>query len=167
MEALISIKFQLLVMLFVVVAMLVTPLIFIGLDYWAGIRKAKKRGEKIASDKMKRTVDKISRYYNAILAMMVVDFIQITAFVFLYMFSGWDAYTFPVFTMAAVLFVAAVEIKSIYEPADVKEQRQMKEVTELAKAIAGHRDSPEEIAEAIAKYLTKRSDSAHVNNVGV
>lgn len=156
MEALTNIKIQLLVMLFVVVAMLVTPLIFIALDYWAGIRKAKKRGEPIASDKMKRTVDKISRYYNAILAMMVVDFIQITAFVFLYMFSGWDAYTFPVFTMAAVLFVAAVEIKSIYEPADVKESREMKEVAELAKAIAAHKSDPEEIAEAIAKYLNKK-----------
>ena len=151
MEQLAQIKFQLLVMIFVVVAMLITPIIFIALDYWAGIRKSKKRG----SDKMKRTVDKISRYYNAILAMMVVDFIQISGFVFLYMFNGWDAYTFPVFTLVAVLFVAAVEIKSIYEPADVKEQREMKEVTALAKAIASHRDSPEEIAVEIAKYLSK------------
>jgi NTP pyrophosphatase (non-canonical NTP hydrolase) len=61
------------------------------------------------------------------------------------------------FTLIGILFVAAVEIKSIYEPADVKESRELKEVTELAKAIAAHKSDPEEIAEAIAKYLNKNS----------
>ena len=146
---------QLIVLLFVVLGMLVTPLIFIALDYWAGIRKARKRGEPIHSDKMKRTIDKVSRYYNGIFALMVLDMIQITAFVFLHIYNEWDAYTFPLFTLIGVLFVAAVEIKSIYEPADVKESRELKEVTELAKAIAAHKSDPEEIAEAIAKYLNK------------
>lgn len=160
MEAISVIKEQLIVLLFFVVVLLFTPLMFIGLDYWSGIRKAKKNGIPIYSDKMKRTVDKISRYYNAILAMMVVDFIQITGFVFLYMFNGWSAYTFPVFTLGSVLFIAAIEIKSIYEPADVKESREMREVTELAKAIAEHRSDPKEIAEAIAEYLNTRKDGA-------
>lgn len=158
MEAIGMIKEQLVVLLFFVVLLLFTPLMFIGLDYWSGIRKAKKNGIPIYSDKMKRTIDKISRYYNAILAMMVVDFIQITGFVFLYMFNGWNAYTFPVFTLASVLFIAAIEIKSIYEPADVKESREMKEVTELAKAIAEHKSDPKEIAEAIAEYLNAKND---------
>ena len=146
---------QLIVLLFVVLGMLVTPLIFIALDYWAGIRKARKRGDPIHSDKMKRTIDKVSRYYNGIFALMVLDMIQITAFVFLHIYNEWDAYTFPLFTLIGVLFVAAVEIKSIYEPADVKECRELKEVTELAKAIVAHKSDPEEIAEAIAKYLNK------------
>ena len=148
---------QLIVLLFVVLGMLVTPLIFIALDYWAGIRKARKRGDPIHSDKMKRTIDKVSRYYNGIFALMVLDMIQITAFVFLHIYNEWSAYTFPLFTLIGVLFVAAVEIKSIYEPADVKESRELKEVTELAKAIAAHKSDPEEIAEAIAKYLNKNS----------
>ena len=148
---------QLIVLLFVVLGMLVTPLIFIALDYWAGIRKARKRGDPIRSDKMKRTIDKVSRYYNGIFALMVLDMIQITAFVFLHIYNEWSAYTFPLFTLIGVLFVAAVEIKSIYEPADVKESRELKEVTELAKAIAAHKSDPEEIAEAIAKYLNKNS----------
>lgn len=148
---------QLIVLLFVILGMLVTPLIFIALDYWAGIRKARKRGDPIHSDKMKRTIDKVSRYYNGIFALMVLDMIQITAFVFLHIYNEWDAYTFPLFTLIGILFVAAVEIKSIYEPADVKESRELKEVTELAKAIAAHKSDPEEIAEAIAKYLNKNS----------
>ena len=158
MEALQNLTEQLIVLLFVVVGMLMTPLIFIALDYWAGVRKAKQIGEPIRSDKMKRTADKIARYYNCILAMVVLDIIQITAFIFLYLYNGWDAYTFPFFTLIAVLFVAAIEIKSIYEPADVKERRQLKEVTELAKAIAQHKSDPAEIAEAIAKYLSKSKD---------
>lgn len=144
---------QLIVLLFVTTGMLFTPLIFIALDYWSGIRKARKRNDPIRSDKMKRTVDKVARYYNAILAMVVLDIIQISAFLFLHVYNGWSAYTFPLFTLIAVLFVAAIEIKSIIEPADAKESREMKEVTELAKAIASHKNDPKEIAEAIASYL--------------
>ena len=156
MELFFSLREQLVATLFIVVFMLSTPLLFIGLDYWAGIRKAKKRGEPISSDRMKRTADKIARYYNCILAMLVLDVIQISAFVFLYMFNGWDAYTFPLFTLLAVGFVATIEIKSIYEPADVKERREMREVTELAKAIAAHKNDPVEIAEAVAEYISKK-----------
>ena len=150
---------QLIVMLFIVLGMLMTPLIFIALDYWAGIRKAKKRGDAIRSDKMKRTADKVSRYYNGIFAMMVLDSIQISGFVFLHIYNGWGAYTFPLFTLVGISFVAAIEIKSIYEPADVKENREMKEMAELAKAIAAHRNDPEEIAQAVAKYLTKKNET--------
>lgn len=145
---------QFVAILFIVAGLLFTPLLFIALDFWAGIRKAKKRGDVIRSDKMKRTMDKVSRYYNAILAMLVVDLIQMSAFVFMYLYLGWaNAYTFPVFTMLATLFVAAVEIKSIYEPADAKEKQELKDVQALAVAIASHKDDVKEIAEAIAEYL--------------
>lgn len=153
MEEMNQLSEQLIVLLFVTVGMLFTPLMFIALDYWSGIRKAHKRGIEIRSDKMKRTVDKVARYYNAILAMVVLDCIQISAFLFLHIYNDWSAYTFPLFTMIAVLFVAAIEIKSIIEPADAKERRDLTEVTQLAKAIAEHRKEPNEIAEAIIKYL--------------
>lgn len=146
---------QLIVLLFGVAGILFTPLLFIALDYWAGIRKAKKRKEPIRSDKMKRTIDKVARYYNAILAMIVLDSIQIAAFVFLHVYNGWSAYTFPLFTLVAVMFVAAIEIKSIIEPADAKERKELTDVAELAKAIASHKNDPKEIAEAIAEYLNK------------
>jgi hypothetical protein len=145
---------QFVAILFIVAGLLFTPLLFIALDFWAGIRKAKKRGDVIRSDKMKRTMDKVSRYYNAILAMLVVDGIQMSAFVFMYLYFGWaNAYTFPVFTMLATLFVAAVEIKIIYKPADAKEKQELKDVQALAVAIASHKDDVKEIAEAIAEYL--------------
>lgn len=149
---------QLILLLFFTVGILFTPLLFVGLDYWSGIRKAHKRGELIRSNKMKRTVDKVARYYNAILAMVVLDIIQISAFLFLHIYNNWTAYTFPLFTLISVMFVAAIEIKSIVEPADAKEGRELKEVTELAKAIASHKSDPKEIAEAIAEYLNKKEE---------
>ena len=151
-----TISEQLIVVLFLVVGLLVVPLLLIGLDFWAGIRKAHARGDRIRSDKMQRTIQKLSRYYNAILSMLVLDGVQIAGFVFLHIFNGWTLYTFPLFTMLAVLFVACIEIKSIWEPADVKESREMKEVSELAKAIVAHRSDPKELAEAIAEYLNAK-----------
>lgn len=150
-----TIEEQLIVLAFLLVGLLITPLLLIGLDFWAGIRKAHVRKEEIRSDKMQRTMRKVSRYYNAILAMLVVDAIQISGFVFLHIFNGWTLYTFPVFTLLAVLFAAAIEIKSIIEPADAKEQKERKEVMELATALAEHRQDPKEIAEAIAEYLKR------------
>ena len=151
-----TISEQLIVVLFLVVGLLVVPVLLIALDFWAGIRKAHTRGDRIRSDKMQRTIQKLSRYYNAILAMLVLDAVQIAGFVFLHIFNGWTLYTFPLFTLIAVLFVASIEIKSIWEPADVKESREMKEVSELAKAIVAHRSDPKELAEAIAEYLNAK-----------
>jgi hypothetical protein len=144
---------QLVALTFIIALLLVTPVVFIALDYWAGIRKARKRGDQILSDKLKRTVDKISRYYNAVLAMLVVDCIQMAGFIFLYLFYEVTPYTIPVFTVGAVFFVAFVEIKSIYEPADVKESREMKEVAALAKKIIANKSNPEKLAQSIIDYL--------------
>ena len=164
MAGLLELREQMIILRFFVVGLLTTPIVFIALDYWAGIRKAKKRGIPIYSDKMKRTVDKLSRYYNAVLAMLVLDAIQIAGFIFLHLFNGWSCYTFPLFTIASVGFVAAVEIKSIYEPADVKERRENQDVMALAKAIAEHRADPAEIAKDIAEFLKNPMDDIEPYN---
>lgn len=36
---------QLIALLFIVLGILIIPLVMIALDYWAGIRKARKRGD--------------------------------------------------------------------------------------------------------------------------
>lgn len=150
-----SILHQLTAVVYIIAGLLVTPIMFVALDFWAGIRKARQRGEDLRSDKMQRTLAKLSRYYNAILAMLVVDAIQISAFIFLHVFNGWNLWTLPVFTLLGVGFTAAVEIKSIFEPANAKEKKELKEVTELATAIAEHKSNPQEIAQAIVEYLRK------------
>ena len=131
------------------------PVLFIALDFWAGIRKAKARRERIKSDKMKRTIQKVARYYTAVLAMAVLAATQIAGFVFLHIFNQWTLYTFPFFTLIAVGFVAAIEIKSICEPASEKEQREVKEVLRLVKELVSHGTDAREFANAIDEYLTE------------
>ena len=147
-------------MAFLVVGIMVVPLLLIFLDFWAGIRKARARKERIRSDKMKRTVQKVARYYNAILAMVLMDAVQIAGFVFLHIFNHWTLFTFPLFTLIAVLFIAAIEIKSICEPASEKERREVADVAELAKQIASHGTDATQLARDIAEYLTQ-----HNNNI--
>lgn len=141
---------------------MVVPLLLIFLDFWAGIRKARARKERIRSDKMKRTVQKVARYYNAILAMVLMDAVQIAGFVFLHIFNHWTLFTFPLFTLIAVLFIAAIEIKSICEPASEKERREVADVAELAKQIASHGTDATQLARDIAEYLTQHNNN--VNN---
>ena len=150
-----TISEQLITMTFLLVGIMFVPVLFIALDFWAGIRKAKARRERIKSDKMKRTIQKVARYYNAILAMAVLDATQIAGFVFLHIFNQWTLYTFPFFTLIAVVFVAAIEIKSICEPASEKEQREVKEVLRLVKELVSHGTDAREFANAIAEYLTE------------
>lgn len=156
-----TISEQLITMTFLLVGIMFVPVLFIALDFWAGIRKAKARRERIKSDKMKRTIQKVARYYNAILAMAVLDATQIAGFVFLHIFNQWTLYTFPFFTLIAVVFVAAIEIKSICEPASEKEQREVKEVLRLVKELVSHGTDAREFANAIDEYLTEsvRSDN--------
>ena len=73
---------------------LITPLFFIAFDFWAGTRKAKQRGERIVSDGWQRTVRKIARYYNALLALVVVDAMQMASIWYLQEFYG-KAYQTP------------------------------------------------------------------------
>ena len=67
---------ELFIVAWMLFGILLTPLFFIAFDLWAGIRKAKQRSEKISSDGWKRTVNKVARYYNALLALVVVDCMQ-------------------------------------------------------------------------------------------
>ena len=52
-------------------------------DLWAGVRKAKKRGEFRTSEGYKRTIDKISKYFNMMLALTFVDAGFITSIFFI------------------------------------------------------------------------------------
>ena len=149
-------------MAFLVVGIMVVPLLLIFLDFWAGIRKARARKERIRRDKMKRTVQKVARYYNAILAMVLMDAVQIAGFVFLHIFNHWTLFTFPIFTLIAVLFIAAIEIKSICEPASEKERREVADVAELARQIASHGTDATQLARDIAEYLTQHNNN--INN---
>ena len=128
---------------------LLTPLIFIGFDFWAGNRKARQRGEPIISDKWQRTVQKVAKYYNALLALVVVDAMQMASIWYLQQFYGWRVPIFPLVTLLGAMGVAAIEIKSIFESAEEKEKREIKKVARLVSRIVARKGDPDEVANAL------------------
>ena len=60
---------------------------------------------------------------------------------------------FPFITLLGAFGVAAIEVKSIYEKAEEKERREMKQVAALAAEIAKHKANPEDIAKAVVDYM--------------
>ena len=146
---------ELFIVAWMLFGILLTPLFFIAFDLWAGIRKAKQRGEKISSDGWKRTVNKVARYNNALLALVVVDCMQMAGVWYLDNYYDYHIPIFPFITLLGAFGVAAIEVKSIYEKAEEKERREMKQVAALAAEIAKQKTDPEEIAKAIFKYMSK------------
>jgi hypothetical protein len=144
---------QLFVIAWMLFGILLTPLLFIAADFWAGIRKAKLRGEKIRSDGWQRTVAKIARYYNALLALVVVDAMHIAGAWYLNNYYEYSIPLFPIITLLGALGVAAIEIKSIFEPADEKAQVEMRQVMELAAEIVKRKANPAEVAKALLEYV--------------
>lgn len=105
-------------------------------DLASGLRKARRRGETARSRALRRTVDKLARYYNVLIVLTVVDAMQITAAVFLRTVEGYDVPTIPIFTLIGSLGMAFIEVKSIFEKGDDKEKQQLAELVSLLETIA-------------------------------
>lgn len=129
--------------------------IMILADLWSGVRKARARGEVRSSFGYKKTIDKIARYYNAMIALSVIDAMQMGGIWYLTCYYGWSIPIFPVVSLLGALGISLVELKSIYEKADEKVRGDYKEVAALAAEIAKHKTEPAEIASAVVEYMNK------------
>lgn len=127
---------RLLWILAIVVAEYFLVLAAAAADLASGLRKARRRGETTRSRALRRTVDKLARYYNVLIVLTVVDAMQITAAVFLRTVEGYDVPTIPVFTLIGSLGMAFIEVKSIFEKGDDKEKQQLAELVSLLETIA-------------------------------
>ena len=127
--------------------------IMILADLWSGTRKAKQRGEVRSSYMYKKTIDKIARYYNALIALTVIDMMQMGGVWYLDGYYGWSWPIFPVVTLLGAFGISLVELKSIYEKADEKVKGDYKDVALLAAEIAKHKTEPAEIIAALGEYL--------------
>lgn len=146
---------ELFVVAWMLFGILLSPLFFIGFDFWAGVRKAKQRGEKITSEGWKRTVDKVARYYNMLLALVVIDCMQIAGVWYLDNYYDYHIPIFPFVTIIGALVVAAIEVKSIFEKAEDKVKKQVSDVSSLALEIAKSKADPEEIAKAVVDFINR------------
>lgn len=123
---------------------------FIFCDLQAGIRKAKKRGEYRTSDGYKRTIDKIAKYFNMTFALSLIDFLQLALLFFLYHFYNRDIIMAPWFTFLALGYVGFVEIRSIWEPADIKEKKQQEDYKRMLRALISEYGGVEKVLESLA-----------------
>ncbi|WP_300701325.1 phage holin family protein [Bacteroides sp.] len=130
--------------------------IMILADLWSGVRKAKIRGEIRSSFMYKKTIDKIARYYNALIALTVIDVMQMGGVWYLDGYYEWSIPIFPIVTLLGALGISLVELKSIYEKADEKVKGDYKDVAVLVAEIAKHKTDPSEIAAAVVEYMKCR-----------
>lgn len=133
----------------IMLLMYIAILALILADLWAGVRKAKKRGEFRTSDGYKRTIDKIARYYNMTFAMSLIDVVQVAIIFFLYYFYEVDFWMIPWFTLFATGYVAWVEVHSIWEPADIKEKKQQQDYTKALLAVIEQYGGAEKVIEML------------------
>ena len=77
----------------------------IFLDLWAGVRKAKARGEFTSSTGFRKTVDKFCRYYNMLLAITVIDLLQMVILGLLNHVYGYRIPVVPIFTAGGAFFI--------------------------------------------------------------
>lgn len=122
-----------------------TVLSLIFCDLWAGVRKAKKRKEYRTSEGYKRTISKIAKYYNMLLALTAVDIVQISLLFYLHIGYGYDIPMVPWFTLVGTIYIAFVELKSIEEPANLKELKQQEDFKRMMVSLAKDYGHPEEM----------------------
>lgn len=129
-------------------------LFVVFLDLWAGVRKAKKRGEYRSSYGLRKTVDKISRYFNMLLVITAIDAVQMLAICQLNPQTNHTLPVLPFFTFIGAMFVGFIELKSIYENSEAKEQAKIGAAAKLISQIIKHKDEQEVIA-GVIEYLKK------------
>ena len=123
-------------------------------DLWSGVRKAKINGVARSSYGYRRTVDKIARYYNVLMALTVVDAMQMSSIWYLDTYYSYSKLPmFPFITLIGAIGICLIEIKSIYEKAEDKVR--IENIGDLAGKIITTKDDISEIVKSVVEYLNK------------
>lgn len=116
------------------------------LDLVSGLGKAKRRGKLRSSYALRKTVDKLVRYFSMLLVITAIDAVQMLAV------SQWDLATghhvpiLPFLTFLAAMFVGFIELKSIYENSEEKERARIEDAAEdIGKVLAKFPEVLEEL----------------------
>ena len=106
----------------IVAAEYILVLLAVLADMVSGIRKARARGDATRSRALRRTVDKLARYYNVLIVLSVVAASLKNAGFFARAVEGLDVPTLPLHTPLGRVRIAAIEVKSVFEKSSVKEK---------------------------------------------
>lgn len=135
----------------ILVLFYVLALAMILADLWAGVRKAKRAGNYISSKGLRRTVDKVCRYYNMMLLFTLVDVALIVSVQHYNDTCGGSLPAFPAFTLIATLMVAIMEGRSIYESLDRKTRAAAQDAAGVVAYLIKHRDDLDTIMDEVGK----------------
>lgn len=123
----------------------VATLMLVLCDLWSGVRKAKLRGEYRSSFGFRKTVTKLTSYYNLQCVLTIVDVLCALVII-----NGeYSIALFPYFTLLGVFFVAFIEIKSIYEKADKKQKTRTEDALNTLIKIVHNKDDIARVLEAL------------------
>ena len=147
---------KIIVLIWILFALYILVFFMIGADFWSGIRKAKKNGIVRSSYGFRRTVEKIKEYYNAMIALTIIDAMQVTALWYLETYYKYEIPMFPFVTLVGAIGLCIIEIKSIYEKAEDKQR--FHEAGALLSSIAKHKTDIKEISKSVAEYLKENTD---------
>lgn len=152
---------KLIVALWILFGIYFMVLLAILADLWSGVRKAKQNGVARSSYGFKRTVDKIARYYNVMLALTVVDAMQMASLWYLEQYNDWSIPIFPFVTLAGAIGICLIEIKSIYEKAEDKVR--IDGIGDLAGKILTNKNDISEIVKSVMEYMQKDEEKEGIN----
>jgi phage-related holin len=139
--------------LYVCAFLYVTVLFAIIADLVSGVRKARKRGDARTSYGYKKTVDKITRYYNMLFVVSLIDVILTVSQVHSFLHIP----VLPYFTAIGALALCLIELKSIYEKAEDKVK--LDTLGSMAGSVIRNRSDVDAILSEIAKYLKEKEDT--------
>ena len=151
---------KLIIILWILFALYCEVLLIVGADFWSGITKAKKNGVIRSSYGFRRTIEKLSKYYNFLIALTVVDAMQVSAIWYMDEFYTIKIPMFPFLTLFGALGISLIEVKSIYEKAEDKVK--FLEVGDLAGKIIANKDDLAEVVKAVTEYMKTNPEETTV-----
>jgi hypothetical protein len=130
-------------------------LVVIFLDLWAGVRKAKIRGEYRSSVGLRKTVEKIGKYFNMIFVITVIDAMQMITIAQINPQINTHLPVLPFLTFLGCIFVGFIELKSVYEKAEDKERAEIARTAEIVGKVLAD-ISTHELASRVAEHMRSR-----------
>lgn len=110
-------------------------LVAVLLDFRAGLRKARQRGEKATSRGFRRTVSKAASYFSALLSLSLMDVPLVVTMLYMRVAMQWSLPCFPLFTTVGALAMIMIEGKSIRESA--LDKRDISTVVQTLRELVG------------------------------
>jgi hypothetical protein len=141
-------------MLFIVCIEALIVIVAMAVDFVSGFRKAKLRGEVRCSEGLRRTVLKFVLYLGSLLIAFGIDaiFFMCDFWLILHL-SALNGV--PIFSSLVAVFICAVEIRSVWENAEEKQQRNARKTAEMLGAFLDRERLKEFLTEQVASLKDK------------